>query len=71
MALISRDPFAREEIHRERVYDPSRGCSWCGNRNHTRKGRTFVYTYRVETDGGRKDHVSGLFCSESCRKSFG
>ena len=64
MELMSRDPFAREELHR----DTTEGeCSWCGGTN----ARGKVYRYHIETDGGREVPLPGLFCSESCRKSYG
>lgn len=75
MAYISRDPFAREEVHRERKYahqdfNVANGCKWCGNKRSTENGRLFLYQYRVEQDGGRKSDVPGLFCSIDCCRSY-
>ena len=62
MALVQRDPFARAEVHRHRVYVDgpcpcwavTRGCAWCGQRRQTpRTGRAYLYRYTVQTDGGR------------------
>lgn len=66
MALVRRDPFAREELHRETVPAQPDGCCWCGGTNA--RGR--VYVYRVETDSGRAHPIGGRFCSEGCRRSF-
>jgi hypothetical protein len=66
MALIVRDVFAREELHREPVAGVPGGCAWCGGANA--HGR--LYVYRVETDGGRVLAVKGAFCSESCRRAY-
>ena len=65
--LVSRDPFARQELHRATVtpYHKS-GCDWCGQ---TRKGgKLFRYSY--ESDGGRKFATKGEFCSVSCFRSY-
>lgn len=81
MTLVSRDPFAREELHRETVHVPdTKTCSWCsgirwnGKRTvpgHTAKGGTrTLFAYRTETDGGRHIEHNGLFCSKSCHDSF-
>jgi len=73
VALVSRDPFAREELHRETVkpkpqerYHGLFGCAWCGGIN----ARGTLYRYRVETDGGRVHPDSRLFCSVSCYRSY-
>jgi hypothetical protein len=68
MALVSRDPFARQETHRERVYVQHTSCAWCGGTAH-RGSRRWLYQYRTESDGGRKHEDSRLFCSASCRRS--
>lgn len=67
---IARDPFARETIIRERNYDAG-NCTWCGCMPHTTpKGRTYLFRYFVETDGGRKNAIPGTFCSVSCMRSY-
>ncbi len=71
MALVRRDPFAREELHRQTVrvltdHTVQEGCAWCGGLN----GHGGLYVYRVETDGGRSLAVKGAFCSESCRQAY-
>lgn len=73
MALISRDPFAREELHRETVrpkmleaYYGTYGCAWCGGTN----AAGTLYRYRVETDGGREHVDDRTFCSVACRRTF-
>jgi hypothetical protein len=64
---ISRDPFARTELHRETIpaYG-NRSCDWCGNLNRAGK----LFTYRTESDGGRKSEHRGAFCSKSCHDSY-
>lgn len=72
MALVSRDPFAREEIHREVEPSPKYmvlppvSCDWCGGTN----GKGKVYSYRIETDGGRTFPLKGRFCSQSCFRIY-
>lgn len=67
--LVSRDPFAREELHRDREYS-GRTCSECGRHRLTPHGRAFLYRYSVETDGGRTFVDDRLFCSVGCRRAF-
>jgi hypothetical protein len=62
MTYISRDPFARTELHRETEAGDSSGCAWCGNRNAYGK----LYRYRTEHDGGRTAVADKLFCSIGC-----
>lgn len=64
--LISRDPFAREEVRREAVTATLQGCRWCGGTS----GQRNLYRYHVESDGGRRSTVPGLFCSISCMRSY-
>jgi hypothetical protein len=69
--LVKRDPFAREEIYRKREYGiGGNKCTWCGRVNRTPKGKPFLFRYTLETDGGRKFDITGLFCSEQCRKDY-
>lgn len=85
MALVTRDPFAREELHRTRVVvgrdgqtSPMPSCQWCGGRRMTTRTRTvtparpplWLYRFRVETDGGRTYEDKHLFCSRACRESY-
>lgn len=65
MAYISRDPFARTELHRDTV-DTRSGCTECGSKR--KSGRLFQYS--TESDGGRKDTHKGLFCSKPCHDSY-
>ena len=73
MTIISRDPFARQELHREVVnpevtqFSPcAPTCSWCGQ---TRKNGS-LFAYSTETDGGRTFTHRGLFCSKSCHDIY-
>ncbi len=70
--LVSRDPFARTELHSTREYDlPSnRGCTWCGRMLHTPKGRPYLYRYETESDDGRSYGKGGPFCSVSCARTY-
>jgi len=69
--LVSRDPFAREELHVERVHDPATTCTWCGGiRMTTNNGINWLYRFWVETDGGRKYVDKQLFCSRDCRNCY-
>lgn len=65
MAYVSRDPFAREELHRR--FEPGASCAWCGGKCGKGNG---AYRYRVETDGGRSFEDRKTFCSKDCRESF-
>lgn len=68
MALVNRDPFARTEVHKARVYNPSVTCKWCGKVNYTPKSRRpFLFRFTIESDGGSKATVPNLFCSNDCR----
>jgi hypothetical protein len=67
---VSRDPFARTELHRSRVEVNGQTCDWCGGVCE-RKGKTVLYAYRIESDGGRHSDIRGLFCSASCMRSYG
>lgn len=66
MAFINRNPFAREETHRETVPANGQTCAWCGS---VRKSDT-LYQYRTETDSGRQHADTKLFCCLSCRKAY-
>lgn len=69
MAYISRDPFAREELHREAI-ETRDTCDFCGN---TRKDGK-LFQYRIEKDGSRfwdkRDTIKGLFCSIGCMVAY-
>lgn len=72
MALVSRDSFARQETHKERVYTVA-GCQWCGQKKRTRSGPSgqfYLYRYSIENDAGRKSSINGLFCSLDCMRSY-
>ena len=67
MALVNRDPFARQELHR-RTVEPvgKQTCSWCGNRN----AHGNLFEYRVVSDGGRVFVLNGHFCEVGCMRSY-
>lgn len=71
MSMISRDPFARTELHRKRERVPdSAGCAWCGHINGTDRNKLHLFRYRVESDGGTVSVDTRLFCSKSCRQTY-
>lgn len=72
MAYVSRDPFARTELHREREYiaHALHGCTECGGYKETKRGRKYLFKYRTENDGGRSSEHRGLFCSRSCHNAY-
>ena len=69
MTFVSRNPFAREEIHRERITNASvsyaiLSCDYCGQSDRP------IYRYRTESDGGRVSIHRGRFCSKACHDSY-
>ncbi len=66
MAFISRNPFAREELHREAVPANGHTCSWCGTER--KSGRLFQYS--IQADSGRSGKLNKLFCGVSCMRSY-
>lgn len=68
--LVSRNPFARHELHRRNVPVVSQACSWCGNVRKTKAGKFYLYQFRCETDDGRTYEGSQLFCSKSCHDVY-
>jgi hypothetical protein len=64
--LISRDPFAREELHRKTVLFGVLGheCRWCG------AIRDRLFQYELQTDGGRTHAIFGDFCGIDCMRSY-
>ena len=76
MALISRDPFTRQELHRRVVQinagPQPRGCFWCGNLRMSKTGKASLYEYRTEPDRitPRPAVHSGMFCSKSCHDNY-
>jgi hypothetical protein len=68
--MISRDPFARTELHRIRIYT-DQTCKNCGcDPMRTAKGGRFLFSYETQTDGGRKRIHNGLFCSKGCHDAY-
>ena len=64
---VSRDPFARTELHRSIVYvAKSVTCDWCGNQRRNAS----LFRYSTESDGGRKFEHRGLFCSKPCHDAY-
>jgi len=68
--LISRDPFARTELHRRREYVECATCAWCGHVHRTPKSRGYLNRYRIETDAGRSHEIPRLFCSKACMETY-
>jgi hypothetical protein len=71
--LVSRDPFAREEIHKESVTVgiEYKNCAWCGCYHTPKPGRKKrLWRFRLETDGGRVSIIDKLFCSIGCYRDY-
>ena len=68
--LISRDVFARTELHRETVRYPNTTCAWCGGIRTGADGTSVLYRYRTEHDGGRKGDHPKLFCCKGCHDAY-
>lgn len=67
--IISRNPFARSELHREELRQgANRPPSYDNCGNHNARGNLFAYSR--ESDGGGKDHIRGLFCSKACMEAY-
>jgi hypothetical protein len=69
--FISRDPFAKKEMHKERLYS-NKTCGFCGQTKETKNKRKYLFQYRIEPDsiGSRKNIINGLFCSIACMKDY-
>ena len=71
MALVSRDPFARTELHRRLECRHGEGCDWCGGRRQHKGVTTWnLFRYYTETDSGRRHEHKGLFCCKSCHDAY-
>ncbi len=72
MRQVARDPFARETLFSRREYylPSNRGCTWCGQTKHTPSGRSYLFRYWTETDGGRHFGEGNLFCSVECKRTY-
>lgn len=62
--FISRDPFAREALHRKTVHTDNT-CSWCGQNYHSR-----LFVYYIESDNMRRSNIDGYFCSIGCMRAY-
>lgn len=65
--LVTRDPFARQELHRVSV-TTHQSCDWCGGRRANGK----LWEYEIQPDGlsFRHQPIKGRFCSASCFRSY-
>jgi hypothetical protein len=62
---IWRDIYARVELHRRRGTSFKTNCDECGQqRPHG------LYQYFYEHDGGRRDVLTGVFCSVGCMRNY-
>ena len=70
--LVHRDPFAREELHAERIHNPDTTCRECGSHRQTPSGVLWLYRFWIEYDslGARKAVDEYLFCSRQCRTCY-
>lgn len=70
--LVSRDPFARSELHRATIATRE-SCRWCGSHRTKRDGARIapgMFYYFTESDGGRRGASIGPFDSVSCFRAF-
>lgn len=67
MALVNRNPFARQETHKRSV-KTKESCAFCG----CKKQNSRLYQYSVEHDGIRNQTttIDGLFCSIGCMRAY-
>lgn len=70
--LVTRDPFARAELHKTR--DKNAECAECGQRDPGHRlayqgDRPLhrIYRFRIETDGGSISEDRKTFCTRQCR----
>lgn len=63
---ISRDSFARTELVRVTLGGCITGCDWCGTLPPSRN----LYEYATQSDGGRREPISGRFCSVGCMRAY-
>lgn len=73
MSIVSRDPFARTELHREAVHRRFAGthttCEWCNG--HNAYGGLFEYwTVRDSDPHPKIPKNAKLFCSVGCMRSY-
>lgn len=76
MTYVSRDPFARQELHKEREHGAT--CAWCGRVDESQPHPTpldaplygRVYRFEIQSDGGRVFKDRQTFCSKQCRKDY-
>lgn len=71
MTYVSRNPFARTELHRDTINPADVSfarltCDWCGSVRPDGK----LYVYQTESDGGRVSRHRGRFCCKSCHDSY-
>lgn len=72
MTVVSRDPFARTEIHRTIVpVSAKRECDWCGMPRLKRGKRVLrLFSYSEVSDSGKVSSWSGLFCCIDDARSY-
>jgi hypothetical protein len=59
--LVSHDPFAREELHKEPIQGT---CDFCGYQN--RYGKVWKFWIERDDQNGRRNELIGKFCSKDC-----
>jgi hypothetical protein len=63
-AVISRDPFARQDLVRRQMPARADGCAECGNLN--RNGKLWQYGTDPDRIVARTSWHVGVFCSKAC-----
>jgi hypothetical protein len=68
---LGRDPFARQNIRRQRVNGPRTDCKNCGGQCIDRHGGRYLWEFSVDPDSGRRYPIGdGLYCSVSCFNAY-
>jgi hypothetical protein len=73
MRLISRDPEARTELHRDFDWSPSEsGCTWCNGTNASPAGNKYLWKYLLVHDDRPSGDglLTGRFCCDDCLFSY-
>lgn len=69
MTLVTPSAALGLALHRERIFDHSECCSYCGEQAQNASGQPFLYRYYYETETGGHIPVNGLFCGNECFES--
>jgi hypothetical protein len=65
--VVSRDPFARQELVRRQILSRADGCAKCGNLN--RNGKPFQYGTNPDRIVERVRWHAGAYCCVGCHNA--